>query len=294
MSIVITTPTGNIGSKLSRLLLDQGEEITVVARDRSKVKDLEDRGAKVVEGSHGDADVLKQATRGARALFLVTPPDFATKDLRGHYGRFGEAAVQAIRENGIGHVVHVSSVGAELTSGTGPVLGLHDNEERLDEAASSIAHLRPAYFMENTLGQIGPIQQASSLFTTFKKGTRFPMIATRDIAERAAELLTHLDWTGRRIVELQGPDEIGYEDVAEDLSDVLCREINHVTVPPEALRESLAGMGASTEVADSFIELASGVEQGRIHFHEPRTAETTTMTRYAAFAREVFKPAFES
>lgn len=294
MSIVITTPTGNIGRHLVQQLLDAGEPVTLVARDPSKVKDFVDRGAKVVEGSHVDAAVLTKATQGADALFVLTPPDFSLTDIRAHYRRFGEAAASAIKANSIPYVVHLSSVGADLQEGTGPVVGLYENEQILNGVRANVAHLRSAYFMENTLGQIPAILQAGALFTTLISDTKFPMIATRDIAKRAAELLTSRGWTGSRVIELQGPEVFSYGQAAACLSEVLGRPLNHVTVTEEQQRETLMGMGASQVIADSFHELSMALNEGKVRFHEPRSEANTTTTTFPQFAQEVYRPAFEA
>ncbi len=294
MSIVVTTPTGNIGRVLVRELLAAGEQPVLIARDPAKLGWATAQGATVVQGSHDDPSVVVQATRGARALFVLTPPDLAMHDIRAHYARFGRAAASAIHQNGIRQVVHLSSVGADLESGNGPVAGLYLNEGILAEVAPNLVQLRPGYFMENTLGQIGSILQAGALFTTFPAGAIVPMIATRDIGAVAAALLRDPDWTGQRVVELHGAADFSYEQVAEVLSELLARPMAHVTITPEAQRQALMGMGLSQVLADSFAELADAVAEGRMRFHEARSAENTTPTSYATFAREVFLPAFEA
>ncbi len=295
MSIVITTPTGNIGSAVTRALLDAGEKPVLIARDPAKVKDATDRGAIAIAGSHADATRLTEATRGAQALFLLAPPDAQTQDICAHNRRYAEAAVQAIRANSIPHVVHLSSVGADLESGNGPVAGLFVAERILDDAGiENLTHLRPAYFMENTLMQIPNILQAGRLFTSFPADTMFPMIATRDIAARAADLLLRRETTGARIIELHGAGETSYEEVAETLSARLGRELEHVPVTTDQLVQALTGAGLSQVMAESLGDLTTGIVQGRIKTHEPRGETNTTPTTYAEFAAEVFEPVFRA
>lgn len=294
MSIVITTPTGNIGRALTQSLLDAGQTPILIARDPAKVAEFVERGAKVVQGSHSDADLLTAATRGAEALFVLTPPDFTTTDVRASYRPYAEAAKVAIEANQIPYVVHLSSVGADLESGNGPVAGLHANEQILNTVDTNLVHLRPAYFMENTLGQVGGILAANSLFTTFPPNTRLPMIATRDIAAAAARLLIERDWTGRRTVELQGASEVSYEEVAAVLSEVLQRKITHVTVPEEAQLEALISMGFSRVAAEGIGELNESISKGLVKFHQARSEANTTATAYPLFAQTVFKAVFEA
>jgi uncharacterized protein YbjT (DUF2867 family) len=292
MNIVVTTPTGNIGSVVTAKLLDAGEKPVLVARDPSKVQAAVDRGATVVQGDQGDADLLQEATRGANALFVCVPGAYDVEDIHDFYGRFARAAASAATENSIGHVVLVSSVGADKESGNGPVAGLHLAEKILREAAiPNLTLLRPGYFMENTLGQIPNILEAGKLFTTFPAGTTFPMIATRDIGARAAAELLNPEATGLRVVELHGGPETGYEEVATILSEALERPIDHVTVSGEQLVSALTGMGVSRVLAESLVELTDAIVSGHVRHREERNADSSTPTDYATFAREVFRPA---
>jgi uncharacterized protein YbjT (DUF2867 family) len=293
MTIVITTPSGNIGSAVTSHLLDNGEKPVLIARDPSKVKKFTDKGAVVKTGSHSDADFLIEASKNADALFVLTPPDFKMTDIRGHYRTYAEAAAKAAKVNKIPYVVHLSSVGADLESGNGPVAGLHVAEQVLNASdIPNLVHLRAGYFMENTLAQIPSILQAKSLFTNLQKDTKIPMIATRDIGERAALLLKNRDFDGRRVMELQGAAEITYEEVASILSRVLDLNLNHVTISSAQLVAAYVGAGIGQVVAESFAELADSLSLGKIRFFEDRSKLNTTPTTYTQFAEQVFKPAF--
>ncbi len=293
MKIVVTTPTGNIGSKLSELLLDAGQELTLIARDSKKVAALAERGAKVIEGSHADPEVMKTATRGADALFFIAPPNFGSEDLVADYRVYAEAAAEAISANQIPYVVHLSSVGADVDGGNGPILGLHHNEKILGAAAKNIVQLRPAYFMENSLMQVASVKESGNMFTTFKGDTRFPMIATADIAAGAAELLLNPNWEGEKIVELQGAADISYDEIATELSSVLGKPITHMTISKEQFKEGMVQMGGSAHMGELLAEITEGVESGHITFHQARDAKTSTPTSYRMFAETVFKNVLE-
>ena len=126
MKITVTTPTGHIGSKLSNLLFDRGAEVTVIARDPAKVKELAGRGAHLVAGEHSDPAVVKRAIEGADSLFWLIPPNYTTKDPRGEYRKFADAAATAISQFPQIKFVLLSSMGANRTEGTGPIKGSHD------------------------------------------------------------------------------------------------------------------------------------------------------------------------
>ncbi len=294
MSIVITTPTGKIGSKLASILLDSGRDVVLVARKPEKLAHLEAQKARVFSGSHADPSLMIEATKGARALFVLAPPDPKSPDIRAHYRKFASAAAEAIAQNRIEHVVHLSSMGADLDRGTGPVLGLHDNEQILTAAAENIVHLRAAYFMENTLMQIENIKSDAALFTPMSGELRVPMIATRDIADRAADFLETLDWKGHNIVELHGPHGVSYDDVARALSETLGRHIEHITISYEQAEHALRQVGLSPHMAHCMSELSEALETKRASFGKPAAIDSVTPTSYPVFAKEVFKPIFES
>jgi len=294
MSIVVTTPTGNIGRVVTDQLLEKGEQVTIIARDPDKVADFARRGAKVVKGSHSDARLLIEATKGAEALFVLTPPDVSCTDIRAHYEKFANAAAEAIKVNEIPYVVHLSSVGADVDHDNGPVLGLYYAEKILEKAAKNITQLRPGYFMENTLGQVKSVKDEGHMYTSMAGDLPIPMVATRDIGLRAAELLTARTWRGCQVVELQGPQPTSYNQVASAVAELLGKEVRHITVSGDQLESALQGMGFSAAMAHSFVDLSHGMEKGVVKFHQKKSDSTVSKTSYPEFAESVFRRVYES
>jgi uncharacterized protein YbjT (DUF2867 family) len=290
MKIAIIAPSGNIGRPLTARLLDAGTEVTLLARTPAKVKDFEERGARVLEGSLADQAFVTEATGGSDALFWLTPPDFASTDHRAYQKRLGENAAAAIKANSISRVVNLSSTGAQLPTGAGPVSGLHHVENLLNAVARNITHLRPGFFMENFLGQLDSIKNMGSVFMPVSGDFRTPMIATRDIAEAAAKRLLDRSWTGRTVLALHGPADLSLNEAAATLSEAIEMPVAHVKVTPVEAREALLGMGASPNVADEMVELYTSWDQGLFKPAEHRTGETTTPTTLAEFASEVLRP----
>lgn len=148
MRIVVNTPTGNIGRSLVEALLERGAEVTLIARHPDKVRDLEARGARVVQGSIDDAAVLERALEGARALFWLTPPAMRP-DWSDWAVQTGKQAAEAARRRDVKRVVVLSSLGAQTGRGTGPVGVLLDIEDAFRAAVPEVVALRPGFFMEN-------------------------------------------------------------------------------------------------------------------------------------------------
>lgn len=294
MSIAITTPTGHIGKRLTELLLDAGAQVTLLARNPAKVAGFAARGAKVVAGSLEDTSYVQQASRGARALFWLTPPDFQSADMRAYQRKLGAIAAEAVKKGEIGHVVVLSSVGAHRGSGTGPVDGLHDVEKAVEATGANVLHLRPAFFMENYFWQLDAIKNAGSVFMPAAGATRLPMIATADIAAAAADHLLKLDWRGRQVHELHGAADISFDEAAATMGRVFGKTIAHVTVPVEAARAAMQEQGLSASVADGFIQLYKALESGWMAPEMPRSQSTTTKTTFETFVGQALKPAVMS
>ena len=219
MKIAVTTPTGHVGSAVADFLLDFGGDITVklLGRRPDKLRRYVDRGAEMAVGAQDDADYLVKATRGVDALFWATPPGYGSDDLRAFQNRLGKAAATAIRDNKIPRVVNLSSVGAQLDSGVGPISGLHDVEVLLNNVATNVTHLRPGFFFENLLWQLDSIRKWGRISLPVSGTKSYPMIATRDIGRVAATRLASSDWTGHSVQELHGPADLTFKEVAQTL-----------------------------------------------------------------------------
>ena len=292
MRIAITTPTGHVGSAVADLLLDIGGDVSVklLGRRPGGLRKFTQRGAQVLIGSQDDADFLIQATQDVDALLWVTPPGYGSDDVRAFQNRLGAAAATAVRTNHIPRVVNLSSIGAWFSSGVGPINGLHDVEELLDDAADNITHLRPGFFFENLLWQVDSIKNRGRISLPLSGARRFPMIATRDIGAVAAQRLTDQQWTGNFVQELHGAADVSFDEAAEILSKVLDRKIVYVKCDPQELRQALLDNAVSENAADSMLEMYHAVETGRLRPTQPRSAETTTPTTLAEFAHDVILP----
>ncbi len=292
MKIAVTTPTGHVGSAVADFLLDFGGDIRVklLGRRPEKLTRLSQRGAEIVVGAQDDADFLVDATQDVDALLWVTPPGYGSDDVRAFQNRLGKAAAIAIRTNQISRVVNLSSIGAQLASGVGPISGLHDVEQRLDEVTGDITHLRPGFFFENLLQQLDAIARSNSFSLPLSGSKPFPMIATRDIAMVAAKRLADPKWSGRTIRELHGPADLSFDLVAEVLSDALGRKIVFVRCDPEEARQALLNNALSENVADLMLEMYDAADTGRLRTIQPRSAATTTPTMLAQFVHEVIVP----
>jgi uncharacterized protein YbjT (DUF2867 family) len=294
--IVVLGATGHIGSRIAEFLTERHEPVRLVSRRADRLAALAERGAEPWEGSVEDADFLTRVLTGARAAFLLIPPAPGTADLRGFQRRVSEAEAAAVRASGVPYVVNLSSVGAEVPYGTGPIAGLREHEQRLNAIEGvNVLHLRPALFMENLLGGIASIRGAGVHLNPLRGDLPFPMIATQDIAAEADRLLAELGFEGKSTQELLGPRDYTQEEATRILGEAIGKpDLGYSQVSPEEARQALLGMGASESEADAYLEMVAALNSGKVHPAEPRLPENTTPTTLEEFARTVFAPVYRS
>jgi uncharacterized protein YbjT (DUF2867 family) len=296
MKIAVTTPSGHVGSAVADFLLDFGGNVQVrlLGRRADKLTEFMKRGAETAVGAQDDVEYLCKATRGVDALFWATPPGYGSDDVRAFQNRLGTVAAQAIKTSQIARVVNLSSLGADMAAGNGPIGGLHDIEGLLNEAGSNVLHLRPGFFFENLLWQLDSLRKWGRISLPLSASTRYPMLATRDIGRVASTRLTSTGWTGQIVQELHGPVDLSFREVAQILTEVLGRKIVYIKCDREEMRDIMLKNAMSENAADLLLELYEAVEVGRLRLTQPRSPETTTSTTLAEFAREVILPLITS
>jgi uncharacterized protein YbjT (DUF2867 family) len=290
MKVTVTTPTGNIGSKLADLLLNSPDvQLTVLARKPQKVQHLAGRGTRVVAGDQLDPATVDQALEGAEVLFWLTGVDYTATDILARYKRFGDAAADALRRHPGLRVVHLSSVGAEHSENTGPIRGLHYAEQKLNAAGSDVTHLRANYFMENVRASLPTIAAEGAIYSSTPGSISVEQVATADIAAAAAHYLLKGS-RGHHVVDVFGPERITFDEVARQVGTAIGKPVKHVQIPADALKAALLAQGLTADLAAQLVELEDAIAKG-IVAARLGDAQWQGTTRFAQFAREVVKPA---
>jgi uncharacterized protein YbjT (DUF2867 family) len=277
---VVTGATGNVGKVVAEQLRAQGHQVRAVARSAGVSLD--------------DLPALIKAFSGADAAFLVIPPEINAPDLRKRQNAIGVNLAEAVKQTRVQRVVFLSSVNAQYPEGTGPILGLHDMEERLNELnIPELVHLRPAYFMENHLRGIGVIAQTGFYGTAFKPDAALPMVAARDIGAKAAELLLEETFRQPRIRELLGPRDYTMIEAARLLGAAIGKpNMNYMQFSYNDARKGMIGAGLSASYADAIVEISRSFNEGKVHATERRSAQNTTPRTLEQFAQNIFRQAY--
>lgn len=278
--------TGHIGSRVADTLLSKGEKVRVIGRDVARLQQFVSRGAEAAAGDLKDTSFLTAAFTGVDAVFAMIPPNYAAPDFRAYQDVVGSSIATAIGSAGVSHVVNLSSQGAELPRGTGPILGLHDQEIRLNALHGVNAiHLRPTYFMENLLANVPLIHEHGFAGSAVRGDLKFAMIATADIADIAAGHLMARDFSGSSVRDLLGQRDLSLKEAFTIIGrriGILDLEYRQFTY--DEFGQALIGMGMSRDVSRLMIEMGKALNRGLFAVNRPRNADNTTPTSIETFA----------
>lgn len=292
---VVIGASGNTGHVVAKGLLDRGQKVRVVGRSADRLRPLTALGAEPFLGDVTEAEALTKAFKGVQGAYVMIPPNPTSNEFRAFQDRVTDATAKAIEETRVGFVVSLSSVGADKANGTGPVVGLHNLEEKLNRIESvKVLHLRAGYFMENTLAQAGAIRMMDSTAGPLRPDLKLPMIATRDIGSVAADALLQLDFKGKQTRELLGQRDLDMTEAATIIGKAIGKPgLRYVRAPDEQVRAVLLQLGMSTDYANLILEMAGALNSGHMRPLEPRSSRNTTPTSYQTFVAEEFLPRYK-
>jgi uncharacterized protein YbjT (DUF2867 family) len=291
----ITGASGNTGSVVTETLLAHGAKVRVIGRDTNRLTRFVERGAEAFAADLTDPVAVAKAFEGVRAVYAMLPPNIASPDVRAYQERVSDALASALKKTSVTHAVVLSSIGADKSEKTGPVVGLHNLEQKLNGIAGLNALcLRAGYFLENLLPQATVIRNLGMVAGPIRADLRLSMIATQDIGAAAAEALLKRDFTGKQTRELLGQRDLDYKEAASVIGKAIGKpDLAYIQAPPEQLKPALTQMGMSSNMADLLLEMAGALNSGHMAALEPRSERNTTPTSIETFVAEVFVPRFQ-
>lgn len=288
----IVGATGNTGKVIVEALVERGRKVRAIGRDEGRLAKL--RGAEPFAADAADAEALSRAFAGAEAVYVMVPPNPGAADFPAYQEKISGAAVAAIEKAGVNYAVLLSSVGADKPSGTGPVAGLHEFENKLKTIQRlNVLCLRAGYFMENLLPQAQIIKMLGMTGGPLAADRAVPMIASRDIGACAADALLSLQFKGKHTRELLGHRDVTYREATRLIGQAIGKpDLAYVQMPDEQLRPALMQMGMSDSMAGQLLEMSRAINSGHMAALEPRSAANTTSTSIEQFIASVFVPLY--
>jgi uncharacterized protein YbjT (DUF2867 family) len=295
MKYVITGGAGNISKPLAISLLKAGHQVTVIGRNAANLAELTALGASTQIGSVEDRDFLTRAFAGADAVYTMVPPNHDPVDWKNWIGSIGENYAAAISANGIKHVVNLSSEGADLPDGCGPVSGLYKVEQALNKlTGTAILHLRPAYFYQNLFANLGLIKSLGIMGSNFEvSDNKFPIVDPSDIAAVAADALLNLDFTGHTVRYIAS-DEVSTAGIAATIGAAIGKpELNWVKFTDEQSLDGMRQAGLPEEIAVNYTEMGAALDNGSMTADYWKNRPSLGKIKLADFAKQ-FAAAYTS
>ena len=279
--------TGHIGHVLTEKLLEKGHAVRALGRDEKKLAALKAKGAQVSSPAFDNASQLTEAFKGADGVFVMIPPSYGADDFSDYQDRTGEAIVQAISNSGVKYVVNLSSIGGEVPSGTGPIVGLYRQEQRLNKLSDvNVLHLRPSSFMENQYWSL-PLIKGQGINGSATPGNfPLPTVATKDIGEKAAELLDQLSFKGHEAFDFTGPKEYTLAEVTTSLGKAIGKpDLAYVQFPLEDAKKGMLATGMKPKMVDKMIEMYRAGNAGKLHPPQELSADHRGKVTIEEFAK---------
>jgi len=296
MKYIITGSLGNISKPVTQALVNAGHDVTVITSKQDNASAIEALGAKPAVGSVEDIDFLKKTFSGADAVYTMVPPNFGAAQWKKWIGSIGKNYADAIKATDVKYVVNLSSMGAHLNDGVGPVSGLHLAEEALNTLTGvNIKHLRPAYFYQNLFSNIGLIKNAGIIGSNFNvTDNKFGLVDPSDIAAVVIEALLQLNFTGYSVHYVVS-DEVSTNAIANEIGRAIGKpDLAWISFTNEQAFDGMKQAGLSEEVAKNYVEMGEAVNTGIMYEDYWKNHPSTLgKTKLADFAK-VFAAAYSA
>jgi len=291
---VITGATGHTGKTVAENLLAAGKSVKVIGRSAEKLSELAAKGATPAVGDLSDAGFLTAAFEGATAVYLMIPPKWDVSNWRAFQRALIGGFIQALKAARVSKVVMLSSQGAHLLEGAGPVSGLAELEQALRSVEGlDVLALRPGYFMENLYASVGMIQHAGINGSSLSGDVRFPIVHTRDIAAVATQRLLSLQFTGHTHEFVGGAADLNMREVTSIVGKAIGKpELPYIQFSPADAKAGMMQAGLAETIADGYNELFDALNKGIYQEGYERTPAITTPTTLEWFVENELKHAF--
>jgi uncharacterized protein YbjT (DUF2867 family) len=275
MKYIVTGSLGNISKPLAERLIAAGHSVTVISSNAGKASQIEALGAKAAVGSVEDIPFLTATFTGADAVYTMVPPNFGSGNWKKYIAGIGENYAAAIQASGVKNVINLSSMGAHMREGCGPVSGLYFVEKALNGLVGvNVKHLRPGFFYINFLSNISMIRNSGIIGANYGEGSKLVLVHPDDIAEAAAEELIRLSFSGKSVRYVASDEKNTYE-VAAILGKAIGKpELPWVDFRDEDLLTGLLQAGLPEEIAKNYIEMGAAMRSGEMasDYNENRPA----------------------
>ena len=286
MKIVITGSLGHISKPLVEKLITAKHNVTVVSSNADRKPEIEALGATAAIGSVSDLAFVTETFNGADVVYTMVPPTFSASDWKQHIASVGKIYAQAIAAAGVKNVVNLSSMGAHMPEGCGPVSGLYHVEQALNALEGvNVIHLRPGFFFYNFFANIGMIKHMGIIGGNYGEGAKLVLANPADIADAAAEELINHAFNGKSI-RYVASDEQTTDEIASILGSAIGKpDLKWINFSDEQTVGGMLQNGVPEDVAKNYAEMGAAMRNGEMASeylkNKPVTFGKTSFTEFA-------------
>jgi uncharacterized protein YbjT (DUF2867 family) len=260
--------TGQVGSAAAKYLLERGQRVRGIVRNKSRASAWAARGAEIVVADWSDAKALAAAFTGTEGVFVMLPANFAPDADFAEPRALIDTLTAALRKAQPPKIVALSSIGAQQERDLGLITQLHLLERALDTLPMPRAHVRAAWFMENLRWDVPLAQCEGRLASHLQPLDRpIPMVSTDDVGRTVANTLEET-WFGRRVIEVEGPRRYSPLDMAQSLAAVLEHDVETIAIPREQWAARFVDEGMPADRTAPRIAMLDGFNSGWIGFEK--------------------------
>lgn len=264
MKYIVTGSTGNISKPIAQALIAAGHEVVIISSDANKKQAIENLGAKAAIGNVHDVAFLTETFKGADAAYVMIPPTWTTEDWPAFMKEIADNYAKAIQDSGIKRIVQLSSIGAHLGYGAGPINGLAYLEQRLAMLDTvAVLSLRPSYFYTNLYAMADLIRNAGIMGSNFGQADqKMVLVHPSDIAAVAAKHLLALDFEGHSH-EYISSDVRTFNEIAQAIGNAIGKPgLPWVQFSDEEAYNGMLGAGLKKTTAEGYLEMGQGLRSG--------------------------------
>jgi len=265
MKYIITGSLGNVSRPVTKNLVAAGHDVTVISSSADKKSEIESLGATAAIGSVTDVEFLKNAFQNAEVAYLMIPSSFALPDYAKFQLEVADQYLEALKGSSMKHIVLLSSLGAHMRKGAGPIDALGYLEEKLLALPDlNLNFLRPSYFFSNLFSLVGMIKHAGIAGNNFgDSDEKLVLTHTDHIAEVATDALLQ-PVTGKTVTNIAN-DERHPSEIAAILGNAVGKpNTPWITFSDEDAYQGMLAAGLNESFATLYKEMGQALRSGQM------------------------------
>ncbi len=260
MKYVLTGSTGHITKPLAINLAKAGHQVSIITSKPANAEQIKQLGATPLIGSVEDSNFLQLAFANADAVYLMIPPKWTVTNWLAYQKEIADNFIAAIQANNVTKVLVLSSVGAHMFNGAGPVDGLAYLEKVLNELEKvQTVFLRPSYFYYNLFSMIPLIKNMGIMGSNISADHKIVLTHTNDIVDVATDVLSNNTFNGKQILYIAS-DERTFNEVTTVLGNIIGKsDLVWVEFTDKQSLDGMLQSGLSQTIANGYTEMGKAI-----------------------------------